>query len=52
MLEKLATHDVQDVYELFSLADKCVRATEGCAWHSQPTPEVGKASKPVVDAAA
>jgi hypothetical protein len=24
MLEKLATHDVQDVSELFSLADKCV----------------------------
>jgi hypothetical protein len=34
MLEKLATHDVQDVSELFSLADKCSRATEGSAWHS------------------
>jgi hypothetical protein len=29
MLEKLATHDVQDVAELFSLADKCARAAEG-----------------------
>jgi hypothetical protein len=26
MLEKLTTHDIQDVTELFSLADKCVRA--------------------------
>jgi hypothetical protein len=34
MLKKLATHDVQDVSELFSLADKCARAAEGCAWHS------------------
>jgi hypothetical protein len=33
-LEKLATHDVQDVSELFSLADKCSRATKGCALHS------------------
>jgi hypothetical protein len=31
MLEKLATHDVQDVVEHFSLADKCARATEGHA---------------------
>jgi hypothetical protein len=31
MLEKLATHDVEDVLELFSLADKCARATEGWA---------------------
>jgi hypothetical protein len=31
MLEKLATHDIQDVSALFSLADKCARATEGCA---------------------
>jgi hypothetical protein len=34
MLEKLATHDVQDVSALFSLADKCARAAEGCACHS------------------
>jgi hypothetical protein len=50
MLEKLATHDVKDVSELFSLMDKCARATEGRAWHSQPTLEVGKASKPEADA--
>jgi hypothetical protein len=34
MLEKLATHDIQDVVELFSMADKCARAAEGCAWHA------------------
>jgi hypothetical protein len=28
MLEKLATYDVQDIAELFSLVDKCARATE------------------------
>jgi hypothetical protein len=42
MLEKLTTHDIQDVVELFSLAEKCARAVEGRAWHAQPTPEVGK----------
>jgi hypothetical protein len=31
MLKKLTTHDIQDVAELFSLADKCARATEGRA---------------------
>jgi hypothetical protein len=31
MLEKLATDEVKDVSELFNLADKCARATEGCA---------------------
>jgi hypothetical protein len=31
MLEKLATHDVKDVSELFSLADKGVRDAEGHA---------------------
>jgi hypothetical protein len=31
VLEKLATHDIQDVYALFSLADKCAKATEGRA---------------------
>jgi hypothetical protein len=30
MLEKLVIHDVQDVSELFSLADKCAKAVEGC----------------------
>jgi hypothetical protein len=34
MLEKLATHDVQDVSELFSMANKCVRAAKGRIWHS------------------
>jgi hypothetical protein len=34
MLEKLTTHDVQDVSALFSLEDKCARAAEGRAWHS------------------
>jgi hypothetical protein len=52
MLEKLATHDVQDVSELFSLADKCARAAERHAWHSRPALEVGKAGKPEADAAA
>jgi hypothetical protein len=36
MLEKLATHDVETVTMLFALADKCVRAAEGRAWHSAP----------------
>jgi hypothetical protein len=41
MLEKLTTHDIQDVSALFSLADKCARATEGRAWHS-PAAQVAK----------
>jgi hypothetical protein len=36
ILEKLATHDVETVSTLFALADKCVRAAEGRAWHSAP----------------
>jgi hypothetical protein len=36
MLDKLATHDVETVPTLFALADKCVRAAEGRAWHSAP----------------
>jgi hypothetical protein len=36
MLDKLATHDVETVSTLFTLADKCARATEGRAWHSAP----------------
>jgi hypothetical protein len=36
MLEKLATHEVESVTMLFSLADKCAKAAEGCAWHSVP----------------
>ena len=34
MLEKLATHEVESVTMLFSLADKCARAAEGCAWQT------------------
>jgi hypothetical protein len=41
MLEKLATHDVETVTTLFTLADKCARAAEGRAWHS--TPQTGAA---------
>jgi hypothetical protein len=52
MLEKLATHDVQDVSELFNLANKCTRATEGCVWHSQLALEAGNVGKPDADAAA
>jgi hypothetical protein len=40
MLEKLATHDVENVTTLFALADKCARAAEGRAWHSTPQTEV------------
>jgi hypothetical protein len=40
MLEKLATHDVDNVTTLFALADKCARAAEGRAWHSVPQTEV------------
>jgi hypothetical protein len=36
MLEKLATHDVENVPALFALANKCARAAEGRAWHSAP----------------
>jgi hypothetical protein len=52
MLEKLATHDIQDVVELFSLADKCARAAEGHAWRTPPALEAGKGGKPDASAAA
>jgi hypothetical protein len=42
MLEKLATHDVETVTMLFALADKCVRAAEGRAWHSAPQTRVAQ----------
>jgi hypothetical protein len=52
MLEKLTTHDVQDVSALFSLADKCAKTTEGHAWHS-PAAQVAKGeSKPSAEAQA
>jgi hypothetical protein len=37
MLEKLTTHNIQDVVELFSLADKCVTTIEGRTWQTPPT---------------
>jgi hypothetical protein len=52
MLEKLATHDIQDVMELFSLADKCARAIEGRAWHCTPAPDAHKDNKPNAGATA
>jgi hypothetical protein len=52
MLEKLVTHDMQDISELFSLMDKYARVAEGRAWHSQPTPDAGKAGKLDADATA
>jgi hypothetical protein len=42
MLEKLATHDVETVPTLFTLADKCARAAEGRAWHSAPQTEAAQ----------
>src|SRR6185312_15339078 len=36
MLKKLATHEVESVTTLFSLANKCDRAAEGRTWHSAP----------------
>jgi hypothetical protein len=36
MLEKLATHKVESVTTLFSVADKCDWAAMGRAWHSAP----------------
>jgi hypothetical protein len=42
MLEMLATHDVETVTTLFALADKCARAAEGHAWHSEPQTEVSQ----------
>jgi hypothetical protein len=52
MLEKLSTHDFQDISDLFSLADKCARTAKGSTWHTQPTPEARKTGKPEADGAA
>jgi hypothetical protein len=49
MLEKL-THDVQDVSTLFSLADKCAKATEGHAWHSPAAQAAKGERKPSAEA--
>jgi hypothetical protein len=46
MLEKLATHNIQDVSALFSLTDKCAKAVEGRSWHSPVAQEVKGESKP------
>jgi hypothetical protein len=46
MLEKLATHDVQDVSVLFNLADKCTKAAEGHTWHSPVAQAAKGESKP------
>jgi hypothetical protein len=45
MLEKLTTHDTQNVVELFRLANKCARAVECHAWHTPPALEEGKGAK-------
>jgi hypothetical protein len=49
MSKKLATHDIQDVSALLSLADKCAKATKGHAWHSPVTQAVKWQSKPNVE---
>ena len=46
MLEKLATHEVESVTTLFTLADKCARAAEGRAWHSAPKTESSRLVAP------
>jgi hypothetical protein len=46
MLAKLATHNIQDVSALFSLAEKCARAVEGHAWHSLAAQAVKEDNKP------
>jgi hypothetical protein len=46
MLEKLATHDIQDVSVLFSQANKCTKAAEGRAWHSPVAQAEKGESKP------
>jgi hypothetical protein len=46
MLEKLTTHDIQDVSALFSLAEKCAKAMEGRTWHSPVTQAAKGESKP------
>jgi hypothetical protein len=46
MLEKLATHDIEDVSRLFSLTHKCARAAEGQSRHScfEPKAQEGDAA--------
>ena len=40
MLEKLATHEVESVTTLFSLADKCARAAHGTQLPKTETPRL------------
>jgi hypothetical protein len=47
MLEKLATHDVETVSTLFTLADKCARAVEGRAWPRRHRSESPRREAPV-----
>jgi hypothetical protein len=46
MLERLATHDIQDVSALFSLTDKCTEVAEGHTWHSPVTQAAKGESNP------
>jgi hypothetical protein len=46
MQKKLATDDVQEVFMLFSLADKCAKAVEGSTWHSPVAQAVKGESRP------
>jgi hypothetical protein len=46
MLEKLTTHDIQDVSVLFILADKGAKAAEGRAWHYPVTQAAKGQSNP------
>ena len=45
MLEKLVTHEVQDIGELLALADKCALAAEGRAWHKLRAVQPGMTSQ-------
>jgi hypothetical protein len=46
VLEKIATHDVQDITELFSLVDKCARVMRDMAGiHGLPQNQ-GKGARP------
>jgi hypothetical protein len=52
VMEKLTTHDVQDVSALFRPADKCAKATEDRTWHSPATQVAKGESKPSAGAQA
>jgi hypothetical protein len=52
MLEKLTTHDVQDVSALFGLTDMCTKAAEGCTGTPQSPKRQGGGSKPSTGAQA